>query len=131
MLIFLVFTAIFLIANIGMGKFMLIAISPEQMFDKIFGWQDMLNRLYGGGKFQQLAGKFLGNCETCFLHFISIINFVFYFVFMIVGLHKWVCEISNSWQFWVITIIWYFVYVIIGWTLSMKYNLEYEKEEKG
>lgn len=130
LIIVLTFTIVFWIANVAMGKFMLIAIAQDQLFDKLFGWQKMLNSLYGGGTFKQLLGKFLGDCSACFLHLISIVNFLFYVVFLYVGLSRWIIPVDKtSWTFWIVSIIWYFVYVSIGWMLSMKINNDEKTKE--
>lgn len=123
MLIFILFTCTCLLANIIMGEFMMFAIAPEQMFDKMFKWQKMLNYLYGGSTFQQLLGKFLGNCDACFLHFVTILNFFIYAVIMVFGLNNWICKIGFSWQFFLVSAAWYLVYVVIGWKLSKNYNI--------
>lgn len=123
MLIFITFTIICWYANVGMGKFMLIAIRDQQLLDKIFGWQKMLANLYGGGTFKQLLGKFLGDCNTCFLHLVSWINFLLYFVLIYFGLNKWVIPVDvSSFKCWVISFIWAVIYVSIAWQLSMKMN---------
>lgn len=113
---FIVYTILFWLANIGMTKFLWAAIDNGQIIDVLFKWQNMLGDMYASKSLGiHLLGKFLGNCSQCFYHCVTILNFMLYCVFV----NKF-----DTWMFTGITtnIIWYIVYVSIGWWSSLTIN---------
>lgn len=129
MLMFIVYTVIFWIANIAMAQFLYKAIQQGAMFDVLFGWQKMLAKLYSKGGLRELLGKFLGDCAQCFMHFVSIINFAMYAIVMNKWIGVWIENDSEVW-YWVLNVIWYLTYVSIAWWFALSYHLKNNKNEK-
>lgn len=126
MLVFAIVTILFWLFGVAFSRFMLKAIGAEQFIDVLFGWQKMLDRMYGSNnKYVRLFEKFLGGCDMCFMHHMTIWVFAMYAVFCHLVLDLWVSDFVNSFAAKIaVNIIWYLVFVVIGWFLSMKFNSE-------
>lgn len=64
-----------------MLRLFFIMIAEGGALDVVFGWQDMLGRLYGGNKFQKLLGKALGDCKQCTSFWMAVPWFFTYWSF--------------------------------------------------
>ncbi len=126
LIIFLIFTVIFMIATACFGKLFHFAIQPGQVLDKLFNYQDMLERLFRSGKtYKQYLGKALGDCSMCFTSWGAFLSFWVYLFFCLKGLRFWITDIleyESGWRgdisFWGINVIWYIIYVSITAILS-------------
>lgn len=78
---FLLLTVFFAVAQMAALWLFHRMIAPGGMFDILFGWQKMLERLYGGKTWQQLLGKALGDCEMCTAFWFQVPWYVLYFLF--------------------------------------------------
>lgn len=125
MLTILLYSLLFLAANVAMGRFALLAVAPENMLDILFGWQNMLNRMWSSkNKLVKLLEKMLGGCNMCLLHMVSIMSYIMYAVCLNIVGHAWITDyVSGSVWKVVINIIWYIVFVSIGWFISVKINI--------
>lgn len=119
-----ILTILFWGFSIALSRFVLIAISEGQIFDYLFGWQKMLNKMYGStNKAVNMLGKFLGECDVCLMHHTSIwAFFMYYAICKLVG-NVWITDgITVLWQQCLVNLIWYLVFVFIAWYLSLKLN---------
>lgn len=116
-MIFLLMTVFFLIATAAFSSVMWVSIQNDQWLDKVVGWQKMLSR-HGSepGFWNEFVYKALGGCEFCFSHFITVICFVFYCLFMNVTV-GWL-GIEPLWASIIGNIVWYLVYISTGTMLS-------------
>lgn len=80
-LAFLLYTVICFFAYGCMLRLFFIMIADGGALDTVFGWQDMLGRLYGGNKFQKLLGKALGDCKQCTSFWMAVPWFFTYWSF--------------------------------------------------
>lgn len=99
LLIFLLYTVFFIIASIGMFKFLLIATQRGNFLGK---WQDVIDWVY---KYNTHIAKLLGACYMCFAHLLSIVTFCLYVAML------WDIWVWNWWQ----SILWYFFFVSFAW----------------
>lgn len=113
MILFLIFACVFWVATTGLFKFLLIATQYGQMLGK---WQDVITWFFDRGHVN--VAKLLGHCHICFAHFISILSYLSFLVFMKGVVGFWLPATGG----WAIpaNIIWYVVYVAIGWHFSIK-----------
>lgn len=108
MLIFLLYSIIFLIAG-GCSLWVFNQmIQPDGALDVVFGWQKMLAKLYNGGKWEQLLGKALGDCPQCMAFWFMPVWYGVYVVFMNVAIGYWITDTIVG------NIIWYVVFHSIG-----------------
>lgn len=105
MFMFIIYTLLFMFSSVGMFKFLWIAIQEGQMFGR---YQKLLDWLYSKNLYN--LEKFLGGCEVCFAHFVSIISFIIYNIFM----REMELYLVRSW----LNLVWYIVYVMTVWYLS-------------
>lgn len=116
-MIFLAYTLFFLIANACFATMIWASIQQDQWMDKLFGWQKMIHKIGSKPGFvNEFLYKNLGGCEFCFSHFITMICFVFYCLFM----NHTIGWFSINGLTWAIigNITWYLVYDGIGTLLS-------------
>lgn len=114
MLIFISIGIIFILAQGGFMFFFFRMISHGGMLDVIFGWQKMLDKLYGSKLY--LLGKALGNCELCTCFWWALPSFFMFRWFTInsgyypnIGL---ACSITVMWVFWCIAAFFSYYFVI-------------------
>ena len=121
LLTFLLYTILFSLAGTCWVKVMNILIQPMQLFDQLFGWQKMLQRLHDSTNIKkQGLAKMLGDCEICFSHFMTMIWFFVYAFMMNVFIRVWITSFINyhgiTW--WLCAIlgnaIWYVLFGSIG-----------------
>lgn len=72
-------------------------IARDGLLDQLFGWQKMLDNLYGGKKWQQLLGKALGECEMCTAFWFQFPWYALYFGFCKVGIGFFVTDWADNW----------------------------------
>lgn len=109
MITFLLYTLLAIIANACLAKLLFFSIQDGQWLDNLLNWQYRLRKWAEKGRW---FVKPLGYCEMCFAHFISLLGFVVYCVFMSVA-HLWTLP------HWSLDITWYFAYVGISTNLSL------------
>lgn len=105
MQMFIVYTLLFMLSGVAMFKFMWLAIQEGQMLGK---YQRFLTYLRNRGLYN--LENFLGGCEMCFSHFMAIVSFILYNIFM----REMDMYLVKSW----LNIVWYLVYVCTVWYLS-------------
>lgn len=90
MIIFLLYTIVAVLANACMAKILHFSIQDGQWIDTLFKWQYRLRKWAEKGKWWV---KPLGLCEMCFSHFIAVMGFIIYCLFVnisgINALHHW------------------------------------------
>lgn len=131
LLTILLYSLLFLAANVAMGRFALLAVAPENMLDILFGWQSMLNKMWESkNKIVKLLEKMLGGCNMCLLHMVSIVSYIMYYIASTKIGHVWVTDYvtGSIWKV-VINIIWYIVFVSIAWFISVKININEKAKE--
>lgn len=99
MLVFIIYTCFFILASIGVFKFLIYATAEGNFLG---GWQKVLDRIYG---YNRNAAKLLGACGMCFAHLCSMVAFIVYVAML------WDIWIWNWWQ----SVIWYFLFVGLSW----------------
>lgn len=109
MALFALYTVIIIIANACSVKIMHALIQPDQLLGF---WDKVLHKMdKSDSKVLNMLVKPLGWCELCFSHFLTVIGFVIYYLFMS-QCDLWILNIYTS-------IIWYMVYVSCGTILSL------------
>lgn len=129
MITFLIFTLAFVLANAAFATLIWVSIQPEQWIDRLFGWQKMLNKIgMKPGFGNEFLYKALGGCEFCFCHFITVICFVFYCLFMsnVIG---WF-DVKSTWVQIVLNIVWYLLYNSMGTIFSFLFITKLLRHEK-
>lgn len=115
-LTFLLITVAFVAGGLCWLRLFAIMISRGQILDMLFGWQNMLERLYGSDKkWKNLLGKALGDCEVCTAYWFQPVWFAAYWLFCRHALHYFITDESASlFGKIVIGVLWYVVFHGIG-----------------
>jgi len=119
--LFLIFTAIFILATMCFIKIAYFSIQPNQWFDLLFKHQARLDRWYkSGNSYKRYATKIMGDCPMCFSNFLAFISFWVYYFFCIKFLGFWLTDLSafgHTWRDYVVifalNIIWFVIYMSI------------------
>lgn len=113
---FIIISLLFLIAGNAMLKIFFEMIQSGGALDIVFGWQKMLERLYGSTKkWKQLLGKALGDCERCTAFWFMPFWFICYYAFSNLVLHRWITTgLDAIWAICLINWIWLSLFWSIG-----------------
>jgi hypothetical protein len=116
---FILYTICFWFAGACVLKYFFFMIQPEGALDLVFGWQNMLKKLYNGNKASQLLGKALGDCQMCTSFWFMPAWYGCYYLFCHWVLHHWVTDtIDTAGWYWtkvsLVNVIWYYVFHSIG-----------------
>lgn len=115
LILFLLFTLMFLVAGICILRIFMDMIQPGAALDIVFNWQKMLSRLYGGNKRQQLLGKALGDCAQCTSFWFMPLWFLCYYITCQLVLNFWVSDVVDTFFGGVfISWVWYAVFHSLG-----------------
>jgi hypothetical protein len=114
--LFLLYT---IVAAIGTGCFIAEILWPSIQQDQIFGrWQNVLDNLSRKG-YGDVA-KFLGHCELCFSHFISVLSYIVFYLFCKHVLGYWLTQNVDILALKILfSLGWWFIYGGISVTISL------------
>lgn len=133
--IFLLYTLVFWFGSICFTKVMRYSIQDGQILDKIFNWQNNLNKLSQSPKgWKKGLAKIGGDCHMCFGHAMAFLSFIAYAVFMNVSAHLWVTDtiggsgLSRFVLCGIINFIWYVLFMSIGSVLNFSILIRKKKK---
>jgi len=128
MLIYLILTLLFLIGGACMLWWFFAMIQRGGALDIVFGWQDMLERLYNGTKAQQLLGNALGDCKKCTSFWFMPVWFCCYYLICKFVFHGWITDLividnicAYSAVVCIVNIVWYAIFHSIGGMIGLLY----------
>ena len=127
-LVYLLSTIIVWLAGNFILKIFFQMIQKGEALDIVFGWQKMLEKLYGGNQFKQLLGKALGDCEKCFAFWFMPLWFSVYYFLSTQILGLWITDFMHSYstgKWFFINTLWYCIFHSVGatsglWVLLLK-----------
>lgn len=122
LLTFFIYTIIMWLAGNCIAQLYFTAIQKGQVFDELFGWQDMLADLYASEKkWKNYLGKALGDCQICFAFWFMPFWYMLY-VSMGTTLGIWAIK-GIGWN-----IAWYFIFHSIGAIFGLLFIIKRQKK---
>lgn len=120
-LVFLLYTIVFWASGSAIIKLFFKAIQRGQLLDQLFGWADMLERLYASDRrWKNNLGKALGDCQMCTSFWFTFLWFWVYYFFSRNVLHYFITDEVNS---FILKIAVFIVWIIAFNSLSTTIGL--------
>ena len=116
MLTFLLFTIVMWLGGLAALRVFDMLISPGGAFDEVFGWQNMLKKLYSSDtKWKNLLGKALGDCEKCMSFWFMPLWFLSYAFLSKALLGFFVTDLVDG---WIMKIAVGWIWLIMFWSVG-------------
>lgn len=96
-------------------------IQPGGALDIVFGWQRMLEDLYGSDKrWKNLLGKALGDCQQCTSFWFMPLWYLCYYAFCKIVVNVWVTDGIDAW--WKIAFV-NWLWMTVFWSIGAVFGL--------
>lgn len=118
MLTFFLYTILFWIAGGCFARYYFLAIQHGKILDVLFGYQNMLERLFSKGGKWRLIENMLGGCEMCYCSFAALLWFAPYVMFTYTVGNVWL-PFGSIGAAIAVNLIWGLVYTSIQFNLNL------------